>query len=490
LSILESTISHFAPASAIWFFDTQRGLDELDESMLMDALASTLSAYPHFAGQLFLTPYPKSDTQVPHTKRFRRVSINYGSTSDPGILLVTATASVKLSDVVPEAALRHSASKLWDITDVPVQQLFPTPGVPLRDLSNKADSPGVQVQITTFADHGIAIAIRAAHPLADAQTLASFAENWGAKFRGLSNNHPPLSTPVFNPALFDAAAAGDIDASAPDSALVERSRALPFHRYDYWTHTPGNPPFMDRDPQVIIPQEVPADIVAGREEGVALPWHEWDVSAPVRHYIVHFTSAEVDAAYALSARTFQGSDIPISRHDAFLAFIWHLIARARPLESTTDDTISLNVTLGLRTRLGLPASYVGSPTLLTSLVAPHTFVAASPPATLIRKHIQAFTPEAIGAWLHAQAFEIAPQRFWSGFLGRRHVLATSWVRVGLWDVDFGDVLGGLRWASSVMPSLDGMVTTVEAQKVQGKEWWRGGIDVNISLEEQAMKRFM
>ena len=53
-----------------------------------------------------------------------------------------------------------------------------------------------------------------------------------------------------------------------------------------------------------------------------------------------------------------------------------------------------------------------------------------------------FGKEEISWILHDRASEIAPQRLWGACLGREHVLLTTWVRAGVYDVRFWDGDGG------------------------------------------------
>ena len=218
-------------------------------------------------------------------------------------------------------------------------------------------------------------------------------------------------------------------------------------------------------------------------------------------------------------------EIRISRQDVLLAFVWQLIARARNAQDADSDeypSFYIDTTLGLRPRLGLPATFVGSPVLLTSLSATYESVAGlqwnstakqksfpsaeamAMSAARLRKHTIAFDSERIAALLHEMAFEVAPQRIWNGFLGRCHTMATSWVRAGVWSVDFGfsRVLSnesdqgsgrgqGLQWAGNVMPVLDGLVTVTEAETTPGdgrQDWWKGGVDLDINMEKGSMVR--
>ena len=112
---------------------------------------------------------------------------------------------------------------------------------------------------------------------------------------------------------------------------------------------------------------------------------------------------------------------------------------------------------------------------------------------MIRKTLAIFTPEAVANHLHDVAFEVAPQRLWRACLGREHVLLTTWVHAGVYEVDFG--VGAPRYVEAVMPSCDGLVEVMEASDVRREggeraDWISEGVDVSVYLEAEAMKRLL
>ncbi|KAJ8456512.1 hypothetical protein ONZ51_g12081 [Trametes cubensis] len=176
-----------------------------------------------------------------------------------------------------------------------------------------------------------------------------------------------------------------------------------------------------------------------------MPWAEWDVFAPVSHYLLYFTPAEVERIWeeASSAGGFEGARV--SRLDALLAFVWGLIIRARGMECD-PELVHMFVTIGARTRLAppLPNTFLGSPIVLARVSLPAEQVASSGPSTdcgvgarAIRSAVSCFSPAALGAYLHDAAHEVNPQRFWRAFLGRRHSIVTSWQNLDAYGVDFG-----------------------------------------------------
>jgi hypothetical protein len=78
-------------------------------------------------------------------------------------------------------------------------------------------------------------------------------------------------------------------------------------------------------------------------------------------------------------------------------------------------------------------------------------------------------------------------------LGREHILLTTWVYSGVYDVDF--IGGGMpRYVEAVMPSCDGLVEVMEAPGSEkrriGGSWIDDGVDVSAFLEEKAMERLL
>ena len=61
----------------------------------------------------------------------------------------------------------------------------------------------------------------------------------------------------------------------------------------------------------------------------------------------------------------------------------------------------------------------------------------APMALRVRSSVARFNLAALSAVLHDTAYEISPQRIWQAFLGRQHVIATSWAHQHVYEVDLG-----------------------------------------------------
>lgn len=494
LSILDSSVVRFATAAAVWYYDAsncEQSTDIFLPGQLRLSLERTLNWYPQWAGQLHWAVHKPNSN---HTRRVGRLLLTYGTPEDPGVEFLVARSAVALYTFLPSVQERLRDG-VWDATHLPSLELLPSTPLPLHNLDEHIGLPGLMVQVTTFACGGTAVAIKFAHPLADAQTLARFAHDWAAVNRamiyGLSL---PTPSPVFDPQRIDRAAAGDIDAPQVNSALLSKSRALPRHRYDWWvTHDSSTP-------SVPVPLKAAADVLAADP----MPWSEWDMQAPVSHYIIHFTPGEIQRMWD-AAQIAPSS--PVSRHDALLAHVWTLVNRARGL-AQDDEPVHMNVTLGLRARVTppLPDTFLGSPIILGRLSMSGRDASSSSPAEVasrIRSTVNLFDAEAVAALLHDMAHDLALPRIWHAFLGGRNIIVTSWVHLGLYDVDFG---GGARprYVEAVMPSLDGCLQIMEAvprgahhandggenDAAHRKRWYEDGVDVSLHLATAAMKRLV
>jgi hypothetical protein len=105
---------------------------------------------------------------------------------------------------------------------------------------------------------------------------------------------------------------------------------------------------------------------------------------------------------------------------------------------------------------------------------------------------------ALGAHLHSVAYEKTPQRIWQGFLGRRHLIVTTWARAGLYEIDFGlNSLPSIRYAEGVLPTLDGDVLIKDAPPSKDQDglsgarsWTDYGVDVSLHLRTEDMERLI
>ena len=113
-----------------------------------------------------------------------------------------------------------------------------------------------------------------------------------------------------------------------------------------------------------------------------------------------------------------------------------------------------------------------------------------------------FDPESTAALLHEMAFELGAQRRWNCFLGDQHVIATSWVGIGLRDVVF-EPDSDPEWVEAVLPSCDGLLQIMEGtgeleHKEQGlaaassanEGWWTKGVTTSIFLRNDVMAKLV
>ncbi|KAJ5467513.1 Transferase [Penicillium sp. IBT 31633x] len=488
LSILDATVGRFTPTGAIWIFDQPPNVDQktLTEYLRLSFI-ETLSEFPQWTGQLQWAPV---NFKGNHTERFNRPLIVYGTAEDPGVEWTVIENPLRADEIVPTAEQRASStagsqSGAW-AGDGFNQELFISPNpLALANLRDYAGLPGMQVQITLLRDGGYAIGIKIAHCLADAQALMIFVHLWAFNSQKQFGNQPVsplLGKPVFNPALLDTCAAGNIDSIEPDRDIVQRARELPLHRYSWWdTADEGYPQFCipttenskpalaDLDDKQISPSE-PA------------PWLSWDFSRPVGFTQLHFTGAELRKFQSLALQ-YSACRKDISRLDALLAHLWIAITRARGYEDSSRP-VYIDLSLGARSRVSpaLPDTFIGSPLFLTHVGGPASSVCKQTlgeTASRIRNTMKEFTADAMGAMLHDAAYEVSPQRLWQAFLGSEHTLITSWLRLRLYEVDF---VGGTRprYVHAVMPKMDGCVQVMDGAVGDG------GMDVALYLDDEAM----
>ncbi|KAI0366563.1 hypothetical protein BV20DRAFT_1095046 [Pilatotrama ljubarskyi] len=460
-TIVDNTAVRFALTSTVWYYDRPRDEpDALSTDALSKSLQKTLNAYPQWAGQLRWIPCDPERGQ-----RYGRVCIEYGTSSDPGVELVVARSSRTLASLVPESTSR---------------------------IESYAGRPWVSVQLTMFACGGTGVALRMAH---------AFVKDWAAVHRALLEGRPlPSLSPFFNPSCLDRAAAGDISGPAPDSDILRISRSLPMAKYDWWISAPGCPATMCSFTEV--PPELQATDLG--PPGDPAPWHEWDgVFAPVAHYLLYFTPAEVQRIWAdASASAHVPAESRVSRLDALLAFVWKLLVHARGLQDDPEP-VCMIVTIGVRARLAppLPDSFLDSPIVRVRVsCGPQIAASTSDSAVGICSAVARFTPEAIAAFLHELTYEVNPQRFWRAFLERRPSIVTSWQNLGVYELEFA---GGMRPRDTdpVMPSMDGCIHIMEAHSSSvgtvggatysaGGRWYDEPVCLSLHLAADVMRRLL
>ncbi|KDN72237.1 putative transferase [Colletotrichum sublineola] len=508
LSLLDSTLTNFAHTNAVWLFEplARKEAPDLDEH-LRQTLGTTLNSYPQWAGQLksiavlddALIPDEAKDFPA-HARRFGRVYTHFGTAADVGVEFVSATSSATTNSLY--LTERTETQPLWDRKDDNFTKFVPPSDMAHALYPNEPDTetglrkPIMAIQCTTLSDGGFVLAVKTAHPLADITALVRFVKDWAsvscAVVEGLAS---PVLTPVFEPARLDNFAAGDINAEEPDPAIIRRTESLPLHRYDWWA-APGKPPpaFLD------MAEPVP---LAGKP----IPWAEWDLEAPVSDYTVHLNKEQVDFLWDEATNGIEADSPRISKHDAVLAHVWSCIMRARQLGTGKDDSpVYCNLALGVRSAFKLGEDFIGSPIMMMNVELPYSKVSCMESdnngamvyiARKIRDTISRINnPSSLADHLHSVAYEKSPQRIWQAFLGRRHIVVTTWARSGIYDVDFG--LGSrVRYADSVVPNLDSSIVIKEApsssrEPLSGtrSSWTDSGVDISVQIATDDMERLL
>ena len=400
LSIIDATVLNFARSACVWFYD-----DPLDIDLLTISLRKTLNAYPQWAGQLRLAEY---DRNAGHGHRQGRLELSYGSPSDPGVECILAEANLPKSSLFPP----NETADCWDATHVDYRGfLDEETHFALHDSKEYDGLPSMKVQLTSFKDDnsGIAVAVSMIHSLADAAALLAFMKDWAATNRALSSSKPvPHLQPLFNPPLIDVAAAGDINAQHPDPSILRVAAQLPVHRFDYWASAgPSTPPWSL--PLTEIPQEL-ASQQQDIEFGNPVPYHTWDITAPVSHATFFFSPAETHAIYLRAAKD---SEVRISHQDALLAHLWAALIRARGLKEGEEHFLDISIDGRRRLEKPLAPAFIGSPifnagvsTRVTATTSPASCVKGlSDKAAAIRRTVAKFDGENLAALLHEMCFE-------------------------------------------------------------------------------------
>ena len=515
LSLLDATTVDFSTTSVIWLCerpDAQGdGFDLSDH--LRQSLKIALCAYPQWTGFLKgiseLNPdkLPCETAHFePHARRYGRIYAHFGTPQDPGVEFVTARSTATLDDLCPIS--RIIDEPIYDRQKVSLANLVPSTGIANAFQTNSANEAGLllplmAIQLTYLSCGGFTLAAKIGHPMADIQSLVSFAKDWASVSRWIlsgSRGGPPEFEPIFEPGQLDQMASGDINAKHPDPLILKQIARLPLHRFDWWASTDGCPW------EALVPDEY-----RNKENppaGKSMPWSEWDSESPVLHYIIHLDREQVELIWkdAVRGSSHETGALKISRHDAVLAHTWACVARARNLHEDSDP-IHCDLTYGARGVFGFNANFVGSPSMMINIEMSGAEL-ASPKITeekrrssvsqTIRRTInQINRPAAIGAHLHSVAYETCPQRIWQAFLGRRHILVTSWARAGVYEIDFGlSSSSMIRYAEPVMADMDGIIVikegppSVELDMWNAQSWTDNGVDISIHIRKEDMERLI
>lgn len=259
----------------------------------------------------------------------------------------------------------------------------------------------------------------------------------------LAGASPPLIAATFDPSALNSQTG-----TLPDPDLLALAHSAPLHRFDWQAPNPQS----DSTNAWIAHSSQACPEFTEQEakwRGAPLPWDEWDLSAPVRQMHVRFSPNEISRINkSARASSPTGGRTSLSTLDALLAHVWQATARARLAAGLTrpdDAPIFLDMSMGVRSRMEPPlsATTLGSPIFLAPVTFPTaaTLVAATlgEVAAAIRQEVSRYNGRMVRALLHEWQWKVDGDgsRRWDTFLGRRHLLTTSWLGLGVWDIDFG-----------------------------------------------------
>ncbi|RSL86948.1 hypothetical protein CEP51_002538 [Fusarium floridanum] len=495
LSLIDCTTANFSYGSAIWLYQPPK-LPESDKFNLgyhlRESLALTLQAYPQWSGHLKVVSKtdgvgpPEAQHFPPHARRFGRIYAHFGTATDPGVEFVYAKSSATLDSLY--LSDRPLKQPLWSCETATFHSFLAATTL-AHALQPKVDdesgrlNPLMAVQVTELACGGFVVAVKGTHPLADATSFISLLKDWAAVSRSVLERSPiPTLTPLFDPALLDNQAAGDINAEEPDDGILQKAKSLPLHRYDWWASA-ATCPWTFKIPS-------PFDTEEQTPAGKVMPWDEWDLASPVSNYVVHLNREQVDFLWNKANKN---ASEKLSRHDAVLGHIWSCVARARSLQDD-DGPIHCDLVYGVRPSFQLGSEFQGSPCMMMNVELPGSKVAdesnLTTIATKVRQTLKVITDkDNMAAHLYSIAYEKSPQRIWQAFLGRRHILVTTWGRAGIYDIDFG--LGSeCSYAEGVVPEMDGNILIKEAPGKPGAYWTDNGVDISIHIRTEDMERLI
>jgi hypothetical protein len=483
LSHIDSSVLTFSSTSAVWAFSNAKGL--LSISSLTVALKKALVAFPAWCGQLDWS----------ETSRLR-LTLSYGSDSDPGASLSCYSHAKTLVESIPSKQELKSARVIdKDGVNDPFI-MFNNESLAQPEQGNHQGKSSVLIQLTRFSCNGIVISVKLGHPLADATSMLCFVRYWAA-----IHSNSPLPQLTFDPSLMDKMAA-----SEPDAKAIE---ILQRNRFDCWASGGVDcPPFLTHLTQ--LPKDLTVDTLT-HPLGEPVPWKTWDLTKPSRAVTVYFSPQQLRGFYDEACKGDEATKI--SQHDALVAKLWQLVIQARNFganPSSAPTTVNLDVTIGIRDRLSPPfaSSFCGSPITLTTVALNPETVASSPSASslAIRQSVQGLNAKTASLILQELSVVESPFRYWVAFFGTTHTIVTSWMRLGIQDVVFeqapaNDENSGAAAAAAaekpyfvepVMPIVDGcfQVMELDSSTSESKHWTDHGVCARVSLQAEVMDRFV
>ena len=484
LSITDNVAALIPRAQGAWYFNGPPSREAFIHDNLITSLKHTLSAYPHFTGQLSWYPViPNSG----YKHRAGRLRLRYGHDQPSRCLVVEGRCNLPIDQVVPDAAQR---GRCFDATSLNNKVfLGENEPMPLYDCQTTGEElASMVVKLTKFACGGQSISLHIVHAMCDGAVFFAFVRKWSDVNKALvQGERLPQVTATFNPQLINNAAAGDIDSSAPDPKFLEKGASMPIQRQDWWS-SPENAPDLFA-PLTRPPPGLSKD--AATSPSFHMNWNEWDLNKPVSAVHIIFSHNELTNMQTHAEATKKPDTPRLSKMDCLLAHVWTLVNRARGFDPAADDgDVFFNFALSFSNRITprLPSDYAGCAMFLAYSSVPAK-TAADPAhfgtaASAIRSTITSLDSETVPAVLHQWAHDEHAQRYAQFFAGKRHLSSTSWLHQQVQELDFGGGEGA-RFVEPLIVLIDGFVTILEAKA--GEE---AGLDATVHLATESMERLL
>lgn len=482
LSILDVGCIRYSDCAGVWFYHCQadKCMDVIEKLKL--SLSETLQYYPNFYGQVSWIPI---DLKGDLVSRSHRLQVTYGEDTDPGVEFIVKVLDTDMKDYT---FMMSEDNKCWDASPFDFSILYSDTILNFYDFKEHPEYPTVSIQASIFANGGLSLSIKIFHVLADAQTMTTFMQNWSTLHKCfLQDQTLSLPTePLFEPMLLEDRARIICQGDIPDSSFTPEPPSIPLNNYDLWASG------TEDCPAPMKPTTVPIQELEGLiKYRNAICWDEWDISKPAGYLQLHFSKDTILKIWNLAKLN---EEEYISKQDSLLGHIWLLINKARGRSNDTKE-VSLNVTVGLRKRISPPltSSFSGSPvSLIRVAMKGKDMLSQENPlpmvSRLIHNTLSLLTVEEASKIINDLRYEYGPYRLWQGNIGLRNTIVTSWVHLGIYNIDFG--FGNPVYVHSIMPFVDGCIQVMESppkeNKDISKQWFDDGVSMAVYLKKETI----
>jgi hypothetical protein len=466
---------------------------------LIQSLKVALTSYPHFSGQLFRIP--KHDPDYPSPQNLGgRCAVTYNDANAPGVEVMDLEYARPLGPLLPGCVTgatddNQVGQEIWKMQSELDMLFYPKSAIafsPVTGINEWKGRVSTVVQIARFVDGYVVITLGIHHAICDATTVCDFMNQWSKVHAAILKNESPAAVKrhLFK---YESTALSQSD-EQPQDVLNQMFKRGPHPAYDLWASPrPGQEHAFMWYP-ITVPMDPKLDVNPSPMPRPPIENWKW---GPLDRVALHFSAEELANMLGL-VKPFLPAGMWVSRLDVLSAFIIRLFSTAKglTLEDIAKNGFRCQTAFNARTRMKDVDSLCSASLIQFLRVVPeHGDVLENGRddirglgalALAWREAVNTVTQESIDTLNRWYDTQQDIERYFILSFGSFDPILSSWLRMGLYEPNWGPGVGKPVFAAGIFPPVDTVVAFTEPPPSIGGN----GVMAYVSLNPEVMNEFL